>query len=57
MIDISRIVLLTSLRGYKMYSYKIKTSFFSPEMPKAQVKYSGFNLMIVHLYIFVENWI
>ena len=34
-----------------MYNYKIKTSFFSPEMPKARAKKTGFNLIIVHFYI------
>ena len=42
-IVISRIVLLTAFRGYRMYNYKIKTSFFSPVVPKAPAKKTGFN--------------
>ena len=39
-----------------MYYYKIKISFVSPETPKAQGYKTGFNLMVVHFFIFVENW-
>ena len=38
-------------RGYKMYNFRIKTICFSPEMPKARAKKSGFNLIILHFYI------
>ena len=31
-----------------MYNHKIKTSFFSPEVPTAVAKKTGFNLIIVH---------
>ena len=34
-----------------MYNYEIKTSFFSPEVPKAPAKKTGFKLLIVHFYI------
>ena len=34
-----------------MYNYKNKTSFFSPMVPKAWAKKSGFNLVSVHFYI------
>ena len=34
-----------------MYKYKIKTSFVRPEMPKARVIKTGFNIMIVNIYI------
>ena len=34
----------------KMYNYKIKTSFVSPEMPKARSNKTG-------LHIMIENWI
>ena len=32
-----------------MYNYKIKISFFSPEMLKAGAKKTGFDLMIVEI--------
>ena len=38
-IVITCIVLKTAFRGYNMYNYKIKTSFFNPEMS------------VVHFYI------
>ncbi len=34
-----------------MYNNKIKSSFVSPEIPKARANKTGFNIMIVHLYI------
>ena len=37
-----------------MYNYTMKTSFVSPEMPKANK--TGFTSIIAH-FIFVENWI
>ncbi len=36
----------------KMYNFKIKTSFVSPETPKARANtISCFNIMIIHFYI------
>ncbi len=40
-----------------MYNHMIKMSFYSPKMPKALAKKTGFNLMIIHFFLFVENWI
>ena len=44
---IYRIILQTDFHGYKNVNYKIKNSFFSPEMPKARAK-NNFNIIIVH---------
>ena len=35
----------------KIYNYKIKTSFVSPELPEAQANKTGFNIMILNFYI------
>ena len=49
-IVIYRIVL--SFPRIKMYNYKIKTSFLSPEMKKELANKTGFFIiMIVHFYI------
>ncbi len=37
-----------------MWNYKIKTSFGSPEMPKARPNKTGFNSKI-YILLFVEN--
>ena len=34
-----------------MHIYKIKTSFFCPEMPKATAHKTG-----LYIFIFIENW-
>ena len=34
-----------------MYNNKIKTSFVSPELLKVQANKTGFNIIIVHIYI------
>ena len=33
-----------------MYNYKIKTSFFSPEITKERAKKTSFNPIIAHFY-------
>ena len=40
----------------KMYNYKIKTRFVSPEMPKARANKTDFSFLLF-MFIFLENWI
>ena len=39
----------------KMYNYNLETSFVCPDMTKTRVNKTGFNIMIVHLYV-RRNW-
>ena len=42
-IVISPIILLTAFHRYKMYNYKIKTSFFGPRNAKGTGQKNGFS--------------
>ena len=58
-VGIQTVIVLIFLRkkinaGIKMKTLKIKTSFVSPEEPKAEVYTDGFNYMIL-IFISVEN--
>ena len=45
------------MKKIKDFKEKDLNSLVSPEMSKARGNKTGFNVMIVHFYIYTANWI